>query len=99
MPSASFTNRTGLLKGLRHNQIVDLLNQLHISQHYLWASMIWGTIAGGYLIYGWKQKTLIPFVGGLVMTVAAVFIFSALLMSLVSIIIMVAVWWLCKQGY
>jgi len=78
---------------------VDFLNQLNINQHYIWASMIWSAVASGYLIYGWKQKSLIPFVGGLVMTVAAVFIFSALLMSLASIVIMFVVWWLLKQGY
>jgi len=61
--------------------------------------MIWGTIAGGYMIYGWKQRLTIPFIGGLAMTVAAIFIFSAALMSLLSVAIMFAVWWLLKQGY
>jgi hypothetical protein len=74
--------------------IVNLLDQ-----HYLWASLVWGTIAGGYLLYGWKQRVMIPFVAGLVMTVASIFIASALLMSLASVAIMFAVWWLLKQGY
>jgi hypothetical protein len=99
MPSASLQSEVGVPKNIRHNEIVDLINQLNISQHYIWASMIWGTIAGGYLIYGWKQKSLIPFLGGLVMTVTAIFIFNAWLMSLVSVAIMFAVWGLCKRGY
>ena len=70
-----------------------------LDQHYLWASLVWGTIAGGYLLYGWKQRVMIPFVAGLVMTVASIFIASALLMSLASVAIMFAVWWLLKQGY
>jgi hypothetical protein len=73
---------------------MDLLNQ-----HYLWASCIWGAIASGYWIYGWKQRALIPFIGALVMTAASFFIVSALWMSLACIVAMFAVWWLCRQGY
>ena len=75
-------------------QAVDLLNE-----HYLWASVIWGAIAGGYLIYGWRQKVMVPFIGGLAMTAASFFIGSALLMSLACIALMVFVYWLAKQGY
>jgi hypothetical protein len=70
-----------------------------VNEHYLWASVIWGSIAGGYLIYGWRQKALMPFIGGLVMTAASFFIVSALLMSLACIALMYAVYWLAKQGY
>jgi hypothetical protein len=73
---------------------VDLINE-----HYLLASVIWGTIAGGYLIYGWRQRALMPFLGGLAMTAASFFIISALLMSLACIALMVIVYWLAKQGY
>jgi len=73
---------------------VNLLNQ-----HYLWASCIWGAIAGGYMIYGWRQKALIPFLGGLGMAAASFFIISALLMSLACLAAMFIVWWLLKQGY
>jgi hypothetical protein len=73
---------------------VDLINE-----HYLLASVIWGTIAGGYLIYGWRQRALMPFIGGLAMTATSFFIVSALLMSLACIALMVIVYWLAKQGY
>jgi len=73
---------------------VDLLNE-----HYLWASCIWGAVATGYMVYGWRQKALIPFLGGLVMTAASFFIVSALLMSLACLTVMLAIWWLLKQGY
>jgi len=75
-------------------QTMDLLNE-----HYLWASVIWGAIAGGYLIYGWRQKVMEPFIGGLAMTAASFFIGSALLMSLACIALMFGVYWLAKQGY
>ena len=40
------------------------------NENFLLASLFWGSIAIGYLIYGWKQKTLMPFLGGLAMTAA-----------------------------
>jgi len=81
-------------------EMPDFLKQFgSINQHYLWASLIWGSVASGYLIYGWKQRSLIPFVAGLVMTTVSIFIFSALLMSLVCVATIFATWWLLKQGY
>ena len=80
------------VKYRKHIGVMDLLNE-----HYLWASCIWGAIAGGYMIYGWRQRALIPFLGSLVMS-AACFL-SALWMSLACIATMVAIWWLCRQGY
>jgi hypothetical protein len=77
----------------------DLLNQLgSINQDFLLASCIWGTVASGYIIYGWKQRSLMPFLGGCVM-MAVSCLAPALTMSLASIAIMFAVWWLVKQGY
>ena len=75
---------------------VDLM---HLDSNSLWASVLWGGIGGGYLIYGWKQKASIPLLGGVAMTVATFLIFSALWLSVVSIAIMFAIWWLWKQGY
>jgi hypothetical protein len=79
----------------------SLFSQLaKIDQHSLWASCLWGAIASGYIIYGWKQRerSFMPFLGGVAMT-AVSFSMGALLMSLASIAIMFAVWWLLKQGY
>ena len=71
-----------------------------INQNALWASCLWSAVASGYCIYGWKQRerSFIPFIGGVAMTAAA-FLLGALTMSLASIAIMFAVWWLLKQGY
>jgi hypothetical protein len=78
----------------------DVLNHLGpLDEHYIWASCIWGAVASGYLIYGWRQRATIPFLGGVVMTAASFFITSALLMSLACIALMFAVYWLLKQGY
>ena len=71
---------------------MDLLNQ-----RYMWAACIWGAIGAGCLIYGWRQRALIPFIGGLVMS-AACFL-SALWMSVACLATLFAIWWLLKKGY
>jgi len=78
----------------------DQLKQLsqHLNENALWASCLWGAIAGGYWIYGWRQKAAIPCLGGFAMTLVC-FMSSALLMSLISLGIIFAVWWLLRQGY
>jgi hypothetical protein len=69
-----------------------------LSQKFLWASMFWSAIASGYLLYGWRQKAAIPFVGGAVM-MAVSFFLPALPMSLICLATMAIVYWLLKQGY
>jgi len=78
---------------LRHINQMDWMNQ-----SFLWASLVWGAVASGYLVYGWKQKSAIPLAGGGAMTIIS-FLLPAFWMSVVSIAIMYAVWWLMKEGY
>lgn len=78
---------------------MDALKQLGgLNQSFLLANCLWGAVAFGYLIYGWRQKEVIPLLGGVAMTAVSWFT-PALTMSVVSIIIMLAVWWLKRQGY
>jgi hypothetical protein len=72
---------------------VDLMN---LDSHQLWASVLWGGIGGGYMVYGWRQKESVPLVGGVVMSLAC--FLTALPMTLVSIGTMVAVYWIMKRG-
>ena len=72
---------------------MDLLNE-----NFLWASLIWGAIGSGYLIYGWRQRSAIPFAGGSAMLAVSFFV-PALPMSLICLAIMAAVYWLMRQGY
>ena len=83
-----------MASGVKLRQIggMDIMNSSN-----LWASVLWGGIGGGYLVYGWRQRSAIPFAGGAAMTLAC--FLPALWMSLASVAIMVAVWWLLKQGY
>ena len=66
--------------------------------NFLFASLIWGSIGVGYFIYGKKQQSWVAMAGGISMVVVSYFIWSALLMSLVCLGIMVAVYLLSKRG-
>ena len=79
-------------------QIMDAMSQLgQFNQNFLLANCFWGAVASGYMIYGWRQRSLIPFLGGFAMMAVSCFA-PALTMSVVSIAIMFGVWWLLKQG-
>ncbi len=66
---------------------------------FLFASLLWGSVGAGYFIYGKKQGAMIPMIGGLLMVAGSYLISSWFLMSLLSIALMIAVYWLVKQGY
>jgi hypothetical protein len=66
---------------------------------FLFASLLWGSIGVGYFIYGKKQRELMPMLGGVAMVAVSYFVGSALLMSLISIALMVAVYLLMKRGW
>ena len=71
-----------------------------VSTAALLASVLWGGIGGGFLVYGWKQKTAIPFVVGAALSFVSYFMLgSALLMSVVSVLILGGFIWLKKRGY
>jgi hypothetical protein len=75
-----------------------LINTSTWTQSFLWASVIWGAIGGGYTLYGWRQKAMIPFAAGLVMSVAACFV-PALPMTLISLAAIFGAHWLLRHGY
>ncbi len=66
--------------------------------NFLFASLIWGSVGVGYFIYGKKQQEPVPLVGGVVMIGVSYFVASALLMSLVSLAIMAAGFFVMRRG-
>ena len=76
---------------------IDPMN-LHsmLNENFLWASVIWGGVGSGYLVYGWKQKAAIPLAGGAAMTGASIFL-PALPMTFASLAIIGLVYWLLKH--
>jgi hypothetical protein len=70
----------------------------NLDSNSLFASVIWGGVASGYLIYGWKQKRSPALVGGIAMMGLTYFLPSALWMSLGSIALMVGIWYWSKNS-
>jgi hypothetical protein len=69
------------------------------STSFLFASLLWGSVGVGYFIYGKRQQSLSPMIGGIVMVMVSYFIGSALLMSLVCSGIVGTVYFFVKRGY
>jgi len=70
-----------------------------LDAHFLFASLIWGSIGVGYCIYGKRQQSWLPLVAGVLMIAVSYFVGSALLMSLICAALMALVYVLLKQGY
>jgi len=59
------------------------------------ASVIWGAIGSGFFIFGYKQKSMVPLFGGIAMVAGSYFFAnSAIIMSLFSIGVLAAIYWL-----
>jgi hypothetical protein len=65
---------------------------------FLFASLVWGSIGVGYFIYGKKQQSLIAMLGGILMVGVSYLVGSALLMSLICVVVIVGVYQLVKRG-
>lgn len=64
----------------------------------LWASLVWGAVGSGFLIYGKRQGAMVPLFGGLAMIGASYFCETALSMSVVGLVLVAAIWWLNRRG-
>ncbi len=53
----------------------------------------------GYCVYGKKQRSIVPMVGGMLMLTASYFASSAWTMSAICLALAVAVYYLVRQGY
>ncbi len=69
-----------------------------MSASTLFASLLWGAVASGICVYGWKQKAAIPLACGAAMAGVTYVIGSALLMSVASIAILGIMYWLLKRA-
>jgi hypothetical protein len=69
-----------------------------LDENFIWASMFWGAVAGGYLLFGWRQKAGIPLAAGAAMTLMSFIGPNAFVMSLVCLGVIGLTWWLLKRG-
>jgi len=67
---------------------------MNMTPDFLMASLFWGSIGTGFFIYGWKQQSIVPLSGGLLLIVASYFISSPLYQSLAGIAIVLGIFWL-----
>jgi len=73
------------------------LSTLNFSAGTLFASLIWGTIGFGFFIYGKKQSSFIPMIGGIALIAISYLISSPLYMSLTAVGILAVMWFLMKR--
>ncbi len=66
---------------------------------FLFASLIWGSVGVGYFIYGRRQQSIGPLMGGVLMIGASYLARSILEMSLACIGLMTAVYLNSKHGW
>jgi hypothetical protein len=66
---------------------------------FLFASLVWGSVGVGYFIYGKRQQSFVPMIGGILMIAVSYFVASPWLMSLICLALMVGVYVLLKRGY
>lgn len=61
------------------------------------ASILWSIVGMGFAVYGKKQQAALPLCGGMALMILPYFCSdSALIMSLISIAIVAAIFWLRK---
>jgi hypothetical protein len=65
----------------------------------LFASLLWGSIGIGYFIYGKKQKSFMPMIGGVALIAVSYFAGTVLVMSLISAVVIAAIHVLLRKGY
>ena len=69
-----------------------------LNASFLFASLIWGSVAGGYLIYARKQRAIPPFLGGVAMMAVSFLVTSWFWMSVACLALMVGVYQWMKRG-
>lgn len=67
--------------------------------NFLFASLFWGSVGLGYFVYGKRQSSWPPMVGGVLMMGLSYFAGSALLMSAGCLGLGAAVYLLLKRGF
>jgi hypothetical protein len=69
------------------------------NEGFLYASLLWGTIGVGCLIYGKKQGGWTPAFTGVALIVISYVVQSPLIMSVAGIGLLVALRFLTRRGY
>ena len=73
-------------------------NQRMFDTPFLYASLLWGTVGGGCILYGKKQGAAPALIAGFALLLASL-IPSVLLMSAVSLLLLAGMVWGMRRGY
>ena len=71
---------------------------MNFSAGTLVASLIWGSVGMGFLIYGKKQTSAPALFGGMALVAISYFVASPIWMSLAAVAIIVGIYGLAKHG-
>jgi hypothetical protein len=74
-----------------------MLRQTMFNSSTLFASLIWGSIGLGFAIYGKKERSVVPLVGGILLMGISYVIASALVMSLVGAALIAGIAWVGRH--
>ena len=69
-----------------------------LDEQFLFASLLWGSVGAGYVLYARRQREVAPLIGGVAMIAVSCFVGSWFWMSILCLVLMVAVWQVMKQG-
>ena len=69
-----------------------------LDEQFLFASLLWGSVGAGYVLYARRQREVAPLIGGVTMIAVSCFVGSWFWMSILCLVLMVAVWQVMKQG-
>lgn len=72
-------------------------SQMDLDSNTLIASLVWGSIGAGFVVYGKKQSEPVTLFGGLALVGVSYFAGTALMMSLISVTLIAAIFWLRRQ--
>lgn len=72
---------------------------MNLEPGFLLASVIWGAIGIGFLVYGKRQKEAIPFIAGIGMLAASYLASGPWMMSGICLLLIAAVYVLRRLGW
>lgn len=71
---------------------------MNLDSNSLFASLLWGSIGSGLVIFGKKQSEPVLLFGGIALVAVSYFIESALIMSLISVALIAGIFWLRRRA-